>query len=136
MGYDKNIEDDDSKMSRINSAGLINATLERLWIDCYAAMAKGEYSLWNIKLDSIWCILGGDAIEDDDNDKKMNKIDLELYALGSLKSKTGVGFSKVENPNNAEKYQMLKKKSLFLRRLQNSQGKGTAYTSDDDDDID
>ena len=119
--------------SRINAAGLINSTLERLWGETYTTMANGNYYLWNIKLDSIWAILGGDVKEGDDNDKKINSINLKLYETGSLKSKDGEGFSKISNPNNSLQYQYLLKKALFLRRLQNSQGKGTAYKSTDDD---
>ena len=36
----------------------------------------------------------------------------------------------------AKQYLLLKEKSLFLRRLQNTQGKGTAYVSEQDDDFD
>ena len=136
MGWDKNQETDEQKVSRINSAGLINSTLEKLWLDCYSVMARGDYLLCNTKLDSIWAILGGDEDEGGDKDTEMNEINLKIYENGSLKAKMGQGFNKKSNPNNAIQYQWLMKKSLFLRRLQNSQGKGTAYASDDDDDID
>lgn len=135
MDYKKNsFQDEEAKMSRFNSAGLINATLERLWVDSYNAMSSGNYTLWNTKLDSIWAILGGDVRKDGTEDKKMQTISLEIYETGSLKSKTGVGFNKVTNPDNSIQYQRLLEKSLFLRRLQNKQGKGTAYASDDEDD--
>ena len=136
MSFKKGYEDEESKMSKFNAAGLINATLEKLWLDSYNAMSSGNYVMWNTKLDSIWAILGGDVKEDGEEDKKMQKISLEIYEKGSLKSKTGIGFNKIENPDNSLQYQLLLKKSLFLRRLQNSQGKGTAYASDDEDDFD
>ena len=41
-----------------------------------------------------------------------------------------------ESEKIALQYLILNKKNLFLRRLQNKQGKGTAYSSDDEDDID
>jgi hypothetical protein len=129
-------EETGNAQSRLNAAGLINATLERLWMDCYNSMANGDYSKWNTKLDSIWAILGGDVRENGDEDKKIQAMDLKIYETGSLKSKVGTGFAKKSNPNNAMQYILLKNKSLFLRRLQNKQGKGTAYASDDEDDVD
>lgn len=132
--YDPELEQE--KLSRINAAGLINSTLENLWKDCYSAMAKGNYLLWNTKLDSIWAILGGDCKEGDDEDKNMSKINLKIYENGDFKTKIGSGFLEKNNPNNAIQYQLLLRKSLFLRRLQNKQGKGTAYINEDEDDFD
>lgn len=134
MGKDFNKQDSETMMSRINSAGLINSTLENIWKDSYNAMASGNYSLWNTKLDAIWAILGGDVKEDDEDEKKYNSINLKIYENGSLKSKIGSGFDEKTNPNNAIQYQLLIKKALFLRRLQNKQGKGTAYENEDQDD--
>ena len=130
-----NIDEEEIKTSKINAAGLINSTLERLWLDCYNAMAIGDYIKWNTKLDSIWSILGGDCKQGDPEDKLMNKINLDIYDKGDLKGKVGVGFNKSSNPNNAVHYHLLLKKNLFLRRLQNSQGKGTAYDRGDGDDF-
>ncbi len=130
-----NTGETDNAQSKINAAGLINVTLERLWLDCYNAMAAGNYILWNTKLDAIWVILGGDVDEDGKEDKDITAIDLKIYEK-SLKSKIGDGFDKKSNPDLALTYQLLKKKSLFLRRLQNKQGKGTAYISQDVDDFD
>lgn len=128
--------EDDKNQSRINAAGLINSTLEKLWVQSYEAMARGSYILWNTRLDSIWAILGGDVKNEDDDDNKFNDLSESIYKEGSLSSKTGSGFGSKINENNAMQYQLLLKKSLFLRRLQNKQGKGTAYTRDDDDDFD
>ena len=135
---DYNREMDDEKMSRINSAGIINITLENLWRDCYSSMANGNLVVWNRKLDAIWAILGGDVVEGDETDKKMNELDLKIYGSGSLSHKK-TGFQKIgvdDGKAMSLQYVLLKKKSLFLRRLQNKQGKGTAYKRDDEDDID
>jgi len=129
---------DDDKQSRLNAAGLINSTLENLWKDCYTAMAQSNLVLWNRKLDALWSILGGDQVEGDEIDKKMEALDNSIYATGSLNHKKD-GFQKAEGDENTTislQYLLLKKKSLFLRRLQNSQGKGTAYHSSDEDDFD
>jgi hypothetical protein len=122
--------------SRINAAGMINQTLEKLWGECYTAMSNGDFVKWNTKLDSIWAILGGDEEEGNGKDKQFNEINLKIYQTGSLKNKLGSGFSQKENPNNPLQYHLLLKKSLFLRRLQNKQGKGTAYKNSDLDDFD
>lgn len=129
------IDEEENKMSKINSAGLINATLERLWQECYSLMYSGDYVGWNTKLDAIWSILGGDCKDGDDIDKQMTELNLKIYESGSLSSKKGSGFNKKENNNNPLKYLLLIKKNLFLRRLQNSQGKGTAYDKGDGDDF-
>lgn len=136
--YMQKLENDEvDKISKINSAGIINITIENLWRDSYSCMAKGDLVTWNRKLDAIWCILGGDVKAEDDGDKQFNKIELDLHNTGSLNHKI-VGFNKTD-PNIsgviAKQYLILRKKSLFLRRLQNKQGKGTAYASDDEDDF-
>lgn len=139
MAYkDMNKEMDDERISRINTAGLTNITLENLWREIYSAMAKYDLQTWNRKLDAIWVNLGGDCKEDGEEEKFIQKIDKEIYGLGALNIKK-IGFTGklTNNPlNSAKQYILLKKKSLFLRRLQNKQGKGTAYASEDEDDFD
>jgi len=135
--YNQDI-DDEQMVSRINSAGIINITIENLWRDCYSAMANGNLVLWNRKLDAIWAILGGDVDEGSDADKEMHKIDLKIYETGSLgHKKSGFQSPKPEELQKmALQYVLLKNKSLFLRRLQNKQGKGTAYSNPDMEDFD
>jgi hypothetical protein len=126
------------KVSRINSAGIINITLENLWRDGYSAIARGDLITWNRKLDSIWLILGGDVKPDSEEEREFMKIELMIFTTGSL-GDIKAGFqikSDEKKENRALQYLLLRKKSLFLRRLQNAQGKGTAYASDDDDDFD
>ena len=135
---DLNVELDDERTSKINAAGIINITIENLWRDTYSAMATGNMVLWNRKLDAIWAILGGDVKKDETEDKDMGKINLKIYHTGSLDHRK-TGFQ-VHGENEAQimslQYLLLKEKSLFLRRLQNKQGKGTAYISEDTDDMD
>ena len=126
----------DEKSSRINSAGIINITLENLWRDSYNAMSKGNYLLWNTKLDCIWAVLGGDVKDNDEEDKKFNLINKSIYECGNLSPASKKGFKITVNPNKGLIYQNLLRKALFLRRLQNFQGKGTAYTSNDEYDVD
>lgn len=129
-----NQESEEEKISKINSAGIINITLENLWKDSYNCAASGDFLKWNRKLDSIWMILGG---ENKSPEKEFNDLDLSLHKLGSL-SPNKAGFNNL--PDDYQKirnqqYLKLRDKALFLRKLQNSQGKGTAYAKDDDDDL-
>jgi len=127
---------DEGKISKINAAGLINMAIENLWREAYAAMAANKFSLWNVKLDAIWCILGGDVVEGEKEDKAFNELELKIYKTGSLNHVTQGFESHKDSDKNkiAMQYLLLRKKTIFLRRLQNSQGKGTAYSSGDNDD--
>lgn len=132
---DYNVEPDEEKLSRLNAAGIINITTENLWRDCYSAMVRGDLVTWNRKLDAIWVLLCGDVKEGESEDKDFNKLDLKIYKSGGLNHKKD-GFERLQENEKimiAMQYHLLKEKSKFLRRLQNSQGKGTAYAVDEGD---
>ena len=124
------------KLSRINSAALINLRLTNLWIDANNHSRKGQYSSWNADLDCVWRELGGDTKEKDDESKTFEKISIELSKVAPLSNwKSEKGFAEINNDDlkkQNKQYQLLMKKELFLRRLMNKQGKGTAYYEDDD----
>lgn len=122
--------------SKINAAGLINSALENLWSQSHYALATGNYLKWNSHLDAIWVILGGDCKENGDEEKTMKALNAQIYESGLKSFAQSRGFKKIVNPNISKTYQLLIKKSLFLRRLQNKQGKGTAYETEDEDDFD
>lgn len=134
---DYNVETEDDKTSRINAAGIINITIENLWRDVYSAMKKGDLVTLNRSLDALWVNLGGDCKKGDVDEIEMKKINASLYKTGSLNHKK-VGFANLpsdESEKMALQYLLLCEKSLFLRRLQNKQGKGTAYETGDEYDI-
>ena len=139
MAWTKDVNTEpDEKTSRINAAGIINITLENLWRDCYSSMAKGDLVTWNRKLDAIWIILGGDCTKGGAEEIQYRQIDEALYRTGKLNHKQ-IGFEKANENEHilaAQQYLLLKNKSIFLRRLQNLQGKGTAYETGDDYDFD
>lgn len=147
MAYKKDLNDDfsdasDEKISRLNAAGIINITIENLWKDVYNALGKSDLQTWNRKLDALWLVLGGDVPKNDKIEQDYNKINLKLYELGSLSQKN-IGFTTItddkegdKKDNRAKQYLVLMEKALFLRRLQNKQGKGTAYENTDDSDFD
>tara|TARA_R100001530_G_C4248211_1_gene137127 strand:- start:116 stop:532 length:417 start_codon:yes stop_codon:yes gene_type:complete len=125
------------KISKINSAGLINLRMHNLWEDANKHKRTGEFSKWNGDLDAIWCELVGDVDEgkeDDENFKKLNEVLGKCGILMNWNVKQD-GFSSVNQTillSKAKQYQALLLKEAFLRRLQNTQGKGTAYAEESD----
>lgn len=93
--------------------------LNELWTSCHVARKKGNLTLWNSNLDSIWVELSGDEDLTDGEDIKT----YNLFNKMISKHKN--------NKNNY--YQILHKKNIFLRALQNRQGKGGKHKEDDDD---
>ena len=132
--------DNFGKLSRINSAGIVNSTLNNLWIDFYRHFRDGRYLSANSDLDCIWTILGGEKnMEGSDEEVSYKKIEKELYESGMLGDKLEItGFDRVEDKQIARlsaQKKVLLKKALFLRRLQNKQGKGTAYNDGEDEEF-
>jgi hypothetical protein len=130
-------ETEEERLSRLNAAGIINVTLENLWRDAYSAMSREDFLVWNRKLDAIWALLAGDVKKDSEEDKDFTKIDLKIHTEGRLGfPRDFEGLSEGQKLIKAKTYILLRDKSVLLRRLQNKQGKGTAYQSDDVDDMD
>jgi len=137
----EDINSEQQNISKINSAGIVNLTLNELWKDFFRHYRDGKYLSANSDLDCVWTILGGEkGIEGQDIDKNYNKIETKLAEIGSPQDKLeAVGFKKVDSSQLTKfsKHKtILLEKSLFLRRLQNSQGKGTAYDDADEGDFD
>lgn len=129
---------DEEKVSKYNAAFLINQSLEFLWRGVFTSIDNNDLWKWNRKLDAIWIILARDIEEGSEQEKKYNDIELEIRKTGSLVYKK-VGFSILSSEDLKKmslQYQLLKKKSLFLGRLQNKQGKGTAYVQSLEDYMD
>lgn len=128
---------DIGNISKYNSGALINLRLNELWQDAHKHKRKGQYSSWNGDLDAVWCELAGDVKEGLEKDKLFSKINLELAKLSPIINwDSHHGFNEINNVNvekRRNQYNQLIKKEVFLRRLQNVQGKGTAYDDDDDD---
>jgi hypothetical protein len=124
-----------SKTSKINAAALINLILADLWRDSYRHSRTGEFSKWNADLNCLWIELGGDVEDNGDEVKQFEIIESELAQIGSLVKKKADGFKEADNDElikAAKQYRLLMKKALFLKRLQNKQGKGTAYKDESD----
>jgi len=127
------------KISKINAAGLINLTLNNLWNDFYRHLSSATFSKANADLNCIWIELGGDVKDGDEDDVLYNGIELDLGNSTQLKKSNFGGFStptKEDLENFSKQYRILVRKGLFLKRLQNKQGKGTAYLEGDEDYMD
>lgn len=132
--YEEQLSD---KISKINSAGLINLRLHNLWNDVNKHARQGQFSSWNSDLDRLWCELAGDVKENNDVHKNFKKIQEELKKISPLinwKDNRGFKeFSDEEKKQQSIQYDKLMEKEVFLRKLQNKQGKGTAYVDPEDD---
>jgi len=128
------IEQQVIKLSKFNSAALINLRINHLWMNVNNYAVSGKYFQWNNELDRIWCELGGDITEGSNEETKFKEIEENVSALlKELKDKKGFdSFNNTDKENMSKIYSVLQKKELFLRRLMNKQGKGTAYDEDDD----
>jgi hypothetical protein len=126
-----------SKSSKINSAMILNIYINDLFKDYSKHFREGKYLNCNNDLDMIWVILGGEpSIEDSQTEKDYKKLNEVLFKLGLLSN--GVesrGFNKIDKETiiklNKQR-DILLDKGLFLSRLRNEQGKGTAYADPDD----
>jgi len=122
------------KLAKINTAGLQNLRRDEIWKDANKHSRNGEFEKWNEDLDAMWRELVGSVKKDSDDEKEFLEINNKYNVL--KKPKREGGFSK---PN--EDYYKLRilqkailiKKETFLRRLEDNQGKGTAYQDDAED---
>ena len=139
--FDEQETDSFGKLSKINSAVIVNITLNDLWVDFFKHFRAGKFLSANNDLDCIWTILGGEKdIEGKTIEEEYTQIQKKLGKISPLLNSIPTsGFNKV--PELIEKLlriqkKILSEKSLFLRRLQNEQGKGTAYHEGDEDYMD
>lgn len=116
MNYPEYKTKEEQKTSKYNSAVAQLYRLDNLWQSAQYHSRNGYLLKWNYDLDAIWRELAGDTITDDDN--TFAKMDFFI-----AKYKTSRDLL----------YQLIVKKEIFLRKIQNKQGKGTAYVNPDDD---
>lgn len=124
----------ENNVSKLNSGGLINLRLHNLWVDRHKYAMNGDYVKWNEMLDAVWCELGADVKEGSADDKQFWELS-KNFSQACEGEKKLTGFNKIDKAGLASRAAQkvsLIKKELFLRRLQNKQGKGTAYVDEDD----
>lgn len=137
--YDSNQSDTQELISKLNSGGLINIRLDFLWRETQKHSRVGKYSDWNADLDCVWRELAGDIKPGSNDEKEYEKIERQLSQVGVNNWTAHSGFKTIKETQGMKmtsQYRTLIKKEVFLRRLQNKQGKGTAYSQDDDDYMD
>ena len=127
--------DKDLKISKYNSAGLDALRMSNLWQDAERHCRAGQYDRWNTDLDCLWVQLAGDVKDEDNEMKVYNSFCKALGGAGDLSPVSANGFEKPEQTkvnDKARQYGILIQKAIWLKRLQNKQGKGTAYYDEED----
>lgn len=110
----------EEKTSKYNAAIKELDRLDKLWIKCNLYSTRGDLFNWNWSLDAIWRELSG------------VKGGLEKNWIDQYKQHNK---NIAKNRNNKSKcYQVLQDKHIFLKTLENHQGKGSAYKDDEDAD--
>ena len=108
--------------SKLNAGLFELMRLHEIWMRCHQYKRAGNLAKWNDELDCAWTEL------DSDLDIKKHKQYFDIF--DKLMADT-IKFSK----NRIILNQILMKKQIFLKRVQNVQGKGTAYIDETEDDF-
>jgi len=127
------MEEEELKKSKFNTAVSKEIRRSELWKDANAHSRGGLFQKWSDDLDCIWSELCAD-ITPDKFDKE--KEGYEKVSFVSLIKDSKSGFKKLSVNDmklRAEQYNKLREKELFLRRLENKLGKGTAWQEEDED---
>lgn len=114
-----NDQEEPTKISKYNSAVAQLYRLDNLWQRCHEHRLAGRLNKWNDSLDCVWTELAPDSSK-----KLINK----YYSF----QKKIIKYKK----NRNILYQILMLKEIYLRTLQNNQGKGTSYQDEFEDDFD
>lgn len=129
-------EENSQKVSKFNTAALINSRLHNDWVDALNCLKTGKFNKCDLILNNIWIELAGD-LEDktyEDEEKKLKKINDELGTLNDADSNSGFQEPSREDKQKRNKqYKKLVEKSLFLKRLEKLLGKGTSWIDDEED---
>ena len=120
--------------SKYNSALAQLYRLDNLWKDCHRHSRMNMFVKWNLDLDAIWRELSDWTKETDPECAEFKRLNLELQNAGLFEPLTSQGFKGIDLKKLSERsskiYNLLMEKEIFLRRLQNKQGRaGTAEDS-------
>jgi len=134
MGYSNNPygeskEGESEKTSKYNSGWAQIERIDLIWRNVHKYRCAGIYKKCNEEMDGVWIELAGDLAKDNEAEKEIVRIDGELDKLFS-------NFKDGSASINKDKiYKKLMEKEIFIRRLQNTLGKGTALKDVDEDDF-
>lgn len=104
-----------TKTSKYNEAVSQLYRINALWQACHDHSRNGQLIKWNWDLDAMWRELSADSDEKDAE---------KFYAFASQIKECRRSKEKL--------YSTLMLKEVFLRKLQNKQGKGSSYAEDDE----
>lgn len=111
-----NESDSSSKYSKYNAAVAQLYRLNDLWETCHLHSKAGSLGAWNTVLDCIWRELAADASPE--HFTKFNNFSKAI----------------IKNRNHRNLLSgTLANKEIFLRKLQNEEGKGSAYVDEFED---
>lgn len=122
-------------ISRINEAGNQVLRIGNLWNQANNYAIQGNFPRCNAIMERIWSELSGDATSDqikerEEIEKKLKALKINL-SLSDFTKKQKHLILKLRDLQ----YKALMEKDFFLRNLQNSQGKGTLYKDEFEDDF-
>ena len=140
------MEEIEHQTSKYSTGVSINLRIDQLWKDSHAHSRAGLYSNWNNDLDCIWSELARDLKDEkgkknvyEDKQKEFDKFDKDILEKGLIMDTEPSGFIKATDKQKESRsghYKILRKKQLFLARLENTLGKGTTFDNNEEDDID
>jgi hypothetical protein len=141
--YNNNVEggdDDTPRTSKYNSGIAQIYRLDALWKDSNKHSRAGQYNKWNLDLDNLWRELAKDIDEKKYGDKKkiFDGFETRLATQGTFNDNGKKGWEDMKDEDTKKRnqqYEILNEKELFLRRLENEVGKGTAWDNGDEDDF-
>ena len=122
--------DSSQPKSQFNSGVAQIYRMDNLKKDAHNHARKLNYQAWDEDIDRKWLELVADTDEKGDQIKKYNQFDKRLKKLSFFKTLLIPGFAKT--PECIVKLRQLQKqvlieKETFVHRIENKQGKGTAY---------
>ena len=134
------MEENEQIKSKYSSGINIILRLDQLWKDTHLHSRNDLFYKWNNDLDCIWRELARDIKDNEYVDKKkgFDGFDTEIKKVGNFQDQTPNGFKKPDSDfwkKRDEHYKILMEKELYLKRLENELGKGTAYDEGDEYDF-
>jgi len=133
-------EGEEELVSKYSSGVSILIRIDGLWKDANTHSRAGLFSKWNTDLDVIWRELARDLKDEIYKEKKeeFDAFDSALISVGRFKdsgSETFDSLAETEITKRDKHYKILNNKELFLKRLENSIGKGTTWGDKDEEDF-
>jgi len=130
--YTPDVGADDPGVSKYNSAQLINQRMHNLWLECLREWKCGDLNKLNDLLDVVYTELYSDAKKE--QREQIRKLDANISQMQStLRSRKNLkDYFSIKSRYALE----IKRKWLFLKTLEKSQGIGKAYRDEFEDDFD